>query len=283
MMPPQRPPQRPSIRQNLDKQAEDLLRYGNANPGAPRFDKFRERHIWSTGFLHTLAGGGIAATGIVAPTSELILFSAGLNTNGQGLPAGLSLTEADTNFVGAGRVPDDQSLSVREIGVCLGPMRSDLVALDAANMRNGPVLAEDLDAYLTNGVLALRYISSEKTLGPLGVFTQPGGPSMVAPTLLASTGEAQVSGALWTGGLDLDAGTSAIVIAQTSQNAGAIAAQPSLRRRLDIPINLGPGVDFRFVVKFPRPFRTKREIEGGTLCAAIRVDLYCVESFRSRG
>lgn len=281
MMPNQRPPQ--SIPQQLNKQTEDLLRTGNANPNAPRFDKIRERHIFSTGFLST--SNGIAVTGIVAANQGIELFAAGQGQNGQGLPAGLTLMETDTNFFGNGRVPDDQALSVHEIGVSCVPVRQDLVALDSVVQIGGPPTPDDLDSVMINGVLVLKYLSSEKNLGPLGGYPQPGGPSIVAPTLLSQTAfAAAVVGppASFAGGLGRDVGALA-PIAQSSQNAGSLTAAPSMRRRLKIPINLGPGVNFRFVIRFPRPFRIRTRDEGGTMCLAIRVDLYCAESFRSRG
>lgn len=93
---------------------------------------------------------------------DYTLFITLQNQNGQGLPAGFTMTQQDTNNLGSGRVPDDQNFSFWELGVTIEPERQDVVAGSTAGAVSlGNVHPDDVDRILSEGVLQVQYLTSE--------------------------------------------------------------------------------------------------------------------------
>lgn len=274
-----------SISRSIAQQQSNLLRTGK--PGPQRYSTIRQRHLWST---YTFCTGG--AISLTSPYTQIPtitpniypVFKSPVGQQGQGLPSGLQMTDLDTNFAGQGRVPDQQNFSVWEIGVTLGPQRTDVVLASPSNRGAGPLDADDVDRILTDGVLRVKYLTEEVSLGALHEFMQPGGPHMSAPTLLDYT--ARGLGILANGVFGGQSeGNPAVQpfsapVARTQANSGNLAPAPALRRKLEVPIFLGATTQFEFQLAFPRPVPLRTLRNGGTQGFTARVDLWVVESYR---
>ncbi len=277
----------PNLQHSIQQQQSGVLRRGVASPGAPPFDKIRQRHIWSVFSFTPTVGGAVTAAGLVT-AGDYSAFQVGQNANGQGLPQGFTMSELDTNLPGGGRVSDDQNIAVHELGVGIVPVRSDVRA-SSALIGEGPILPEDADAIATNTVVVFKYITNEVVLGPLGCFVQPGGPSITAPTLLDGPASgAALAGppAVVLGGLQQNMTVATIgegYNAVWSANAGNIPPAPALRRKLQVPIFLPATTTFQVIFRVSRQFKIRALSEGGRGGFALRADFWAVESFKSQG
>ena len=280
-----------SIHQALQNQQSMLLQKGQL--ASEKYDKIRQRHIWSTYYFTSLAGGAIDGTGnpyfVRQGTYEL--FTSGVSQNAQGLPSGFQLDSSDTNLpnAGNGRVSDDQNFSIWEIGCSVLPCRQDVIAANPGDMSDGEHLVEDVDEITTNSVLAIKYLTNVVPLGKLGEFAQAGGPDINGRTLLsyaASTTSDAGPPPVEAGGLG--EGVQLVTpfdykLGRVAQNAGNLPASPGLRRKLDIPIFLRNAQTFSFQIIVPRSYIIRSPEEGGLGAFAIRVDWWAVESFREQG
>lgn len=258
----------PSIRPGIDRDMTNVIR-GNA-PVRP--DTVEEQHLYSTAYVHAGTQGKIVSN--VMAAHDLQLFVETVGRNGQGLPSGLNLDAADTNWIGTGgRVPDGYGLVCWEIGLSLGPLRADVIATSSANMRRGPVHPSDVDQVIAG---ALVYVSNnvEKPIASLSYLAEAGMISFSAGSLLDSTaasGAVVGPPAYTTGGLAED--TSAGRTVRTSAVGGGMVS-PTTRFRLEIPISLRAGEQFSFVLRWERP-RTLLSVDrGGTGGFAAQLDLY---------
>ena len=272
---------RPSITQQLQGQASTLLTKGQGGSGE-RFDKIRQRHLWSTYAFHAATGGAVSSAGLLA-ASDYPIFTTPIGQNGQGYPSGLTLSLRDTNMPGVQRISDNQNFAIWEMGMNAMPHRDDVVAASTANMAAGAVEPEDLELWGSNIVLQIVYLTNRVTLGLMHDFCQSGGPTINAPTLLDYAGNQNVAG----NGGGLGEGTTATPWdarqAKISSNAGSIGPAPALRRKFKVPIFFKSGDTFSFIFSVPRSVQFRSAAQGGIAGCALRLDWWAVESFREQG
>jgi len=276
-----------SIAASIEGQQSKLLRKGALSDW--RFSQIRQRHLWSD--YHFTIAGAASAIQLVGGTPQIragdyTLFVTLQNQNGQGLPAGFTMTPQDTNNLGSGRVPDDQNFSFWELGVTIEPERQDVVAGSTAGAVSlGNPHPDDVDRILTEGVLQVQYLTNKVPLGHLKDFAQSGGAVMATRSLLSYTGAAALVGAQVDGGLN-EGNTAPNVserVGRSATNSGNGWPNPGTRRKLDIPIFLAATQTYAFVVTFARPVTLRSRLNGGTGCFSLRIDGWVVESFRDAG
>src|SRR5882672_8754152 len=99
-----------SLKQMVTNQVDRVIRRGTR---AERFDQLRSRHFWSSYLF------------LSDPTSNIIqagqydIFKTIPSQTGQGYPTNVPLTLRETNWLNAGRVPDNQNFVITELGVTL--------------------------------------------------------------------------------------------------------------------------------------------------------------------
>lgn len=277
------------IQNSIENQTGRLLREGV--PPRERFDTLRLRHIWST--FHATNGEGLAIANNAA-TGNIPVFRAGkynlfvvdAGSNGQGLPSGLQLTPLDTNFQGAGRVPDQQNFAIWELGVSVLAQREDVVLASPTTRGAGQPHPDDVARFLSETVLQVRYITQEVPLGHCADYAEPGGPAIVQPSLLDYSGNAVAAAGPPAGGVGgLSAGAIAAQPWSLQQprlqtNGGNGNANPGSRIKLDVPIFLPSSTQFAFQLYVTRPFALRSLENGGTAGFKVRVDLWVAESYR---
>lgn len=233
-----RPAARPSIGQQVRSQGQNLLTTGRR---FERFDQIRQRHFWSSCLFVPDANGYIIGA------RQLFITPPG--QNGQGFPSGISITERDTNWKSANRVPDNQNFELTELGITVGVVPS--VVLSA----NGtlPIVQSGLvcNSFVQNTVVNITYLTNSVPLGMASDFAQAAGPNMgtYVPMNANSTGR--------------DPHT---------QTNGFVA--PALRRRFKIPILLQHGETFAFELNMPRAV-----FVGLANTVYARLDFFATESF----
>jgi len=271
-----------SIGRSISNQQQALLR-GQARS---KPDQIRQRELWSSFcfFSSTVAGDipQITPAGVLLP-NEYPIFVTPQGQNGQGYPGGYQLNLRDTNLPGVNRVSDQQNFSYWELGVSVVPLRQDVIARDPTSMSFGDPNPEDVDQLCGNVVLQIVYLTNAITLGLIGDFPSPGGPSIVAPTAMDySMGQnvAQTSGGFAEGaaGAPWDGRQ-----ARASNTGGGITPAPALRRKLDVPIFLNSGDTYSFKFLVTRPIQLRNVKNGGTGGFHLRFDAWAVESFREQG
>ena len=285
-------PQNPSkdIAKQVSDQEEEMLKAGRV-PGDGKFGTLRQRHIWST--YHFVYGAGLAIQNstliannqIVVPGTYRV-FRESVGKNGQGLPAGLMLGDTDTNFLGEGRMPDQQNFAVWEVGVSILPQRVDVVSQSLQTRGAGPLHPDDVSKILDDGILRVKYITEEVSLGHFADFAQPGGPGFTVPSVLDYTGAAAyvaASNSVYGGqnAGNMSGQPFSAQIARAVQNSGNMAASPGTRRKLDVPIFLPARTQFEFQLVFKRPVLLRSLQNGGTVGFQARVDLWVAESYRA--
>jgi len=274
---PTPPPGQRSIAQDISLQQARVLRGQETR----RFDKIRQRHFWSTyNFDPTPNSGAVDPATFLVKPGDYSVFTTASGKPGQGLPTGYQLTDADTNFAGEKRVGDDQNFSIWELGVTVMGPRQDVASGFAASVvQAGALLPVDADSILDQGVLMLKYLTNDVSLGLLSTFSQPGGPSINAPSLLSSKAP---HGAI-VGPPDFaTAGLGPSPLISTVQNSGNIPAAPALRRKFKVPIFLAATETFEFIIRFPRPVQITGATQGGTGAFRLRIDWWAVETYRTR-
>lgn len=265
----------PNLQQAVNRQADATIR-GRA---FPRPDVFNQKHIFST--YHFTAGS--APNPIVSnvlAAGDYILFSAGIGQNGQGLPAGLSLDDRDTNFPGqGGNIPAGYSYDFSEGGLALYAQRDDVVSAVGGTTRLGPMHPLDADQFLNGTAIILKKDNVDLNLGCAAWWTQPGAPADTAFSLVdESAGAGAVAGppSYVTGGLAVD--TAGGRQQRWSANGGAIGPAPALRRRLEVPLLLAQLVQFNIVLRVSRPITFLSVDQGGTNGFSARWDFWGTES-----
>lgn len=258
----------------IDSQIEKVLTRGQR---FERFDQVRQRHFWSNYLFAVGAGNVIAA----APYDIFRVIASG---TGQGYPAGVTLTERETNWRGNGRVPDNQNFVIQEVGVTVlrppavdvanmgqptnAPVNSIYANLPAAitpliaSVR--PVHPTDTERFLYGTTLEMSFLTNNVPLGLCADFSQSSGIySQVQPVSNV------VVGAMGNYGLE------------DSDFGDAVNGVPAaaFRRKLEVPILLQHGEAMGMRLNVHRPITLQTLAEGGGGWLEIRVDWWATESF----
>jgi len=205
-----------SIRQSIRNQSRNLLETGSR---FKRFDQLRQRHFWSNLRIAPDANGYIAA-------GSRNIFTTPPGQVGQGFLE--PLTERDTNWKSANRVPDNQNFEITEIGISVGwvnaQIEQDEIAPEIEAVQNALTngLWFSRIQALTNTVVNITYLTNSVPLGMCNDFAQASG---------ATAGDASFF----------------------SHGTNGFCA-PALRRRFKIPILLQHGETFAFNLSNPRTY-----------------------------
>lgn len=230
---------RKPIGQQVRNQSQQLLTTGRR---FERFDQVRQRHFWSTAFFQT------DVLGYIIGSRQLFITPPG--QNGQGFPAGVSLTERETNWKSANRVPDNQNFEITELGVTVG------VVPQAVDANASPVVLSGFQAnnFTQNTVLSITYLTNSVPLGMVSDFAQAAGPEMGTY-------------------MPVDA----LVATPDVRFATNGFCAPALRRRFKIPILLQHGETFSFELNLPRAVWI-----GPNVPIYARLDFWATESFAEK-
>lgn len=263
----------------VDKQVQKVLKRGVR---MANFDQIRQRHFWSTYlFVADPANNRISA-------GTYDLFKTIPGASGQGYPTNLNLTLRETNWLNAGRVPDNQNFAIMEIGVQIRNPPLERIAAQGAVDGSGifnalttaqqtyitrggaarPMTAQDMASIAYSGVLEMSFLTNNVPLGLLADFTQSAGIIAEANQFAAN---------------DLSVAPGAIF--NTNMTNGIPAA--AFRRKLDIPILLQHGENMGMRINFARPVTLNSPATktantnggGGSGWAEVRVDWWAIESF----
>jgi hypothetical protein len=235
-----------NIRQSIRNQSRDLLETGSR---FKRFDQLRQRHFWSNLRISPDVNGYIVA-------GSRNIFTTPPGQVGQGFLE--PLTERDTNWKSANRVPDNQNFEITEIGISVGWVNAQIEVDETEpelesvqNALNNGLWFSRLQA-LTNTVVNITYLTNSVPLGMCNDFAQASG---------ATAGDASIF----------------------SHGTNGFCA-PALRRRFKIPILLQHGETFAFNLSNPRTYSA---FFGPALIAnaipllqlEFRFDFWATESF----
>lgn len=253
------------IRTQIKDQARSLLETGSRYKG---FDQVRQRHFWSNLCFLPNANGYI-------PSGTYKAFITPSGQVGQGFP--VALTELETNWKSANRVPDNQNFEVLEVGCTIAALPSFVASNGTTPYQVQPPFARQQAGIQQCSVLSIQYLTNEVPIGLLNDFQQasgpmPGGFSSVLNVPNPADG--------------LNAGGVAPHTTQERYITNGFAA-PGLRRRFKIPILLQHGETFSFNVTIPRTFyygpqiQTVGEVEyiNGYV---LRIDFWATESFAEK-
>jgi hypothetical protein len=227
---------RGSIGRSIKRQSENLLESGQR---FIRFNQLRQRHFWSTGVFNPDANGYIQP-------QILALFVTPTGQVGQGWP--VALTDLETNWKAANRIPDNQNFEVTEIGISIWTQTT------AAGGDESILPMIDQVQVLTNTVVQIKYLTNAVPLGLASDFAEPAGVhkgAYVPQTVVAPVAE----------GIMVSNGFSA----------------PGLRRRFKVPILLQHGETFSFELNVPRAYLLSAGAD--TERVVVRMDFWATESF----
>lgn len=273
-----------SLQKMVDRQISKVLERGQRYG---RFDQIRQRHFWSSYLFAGYAGASIAA-------GPYDLFKIPQGQQGQGYP--IAMTTRETNWLGAGRVPDNQNFVITEIGVTLKrppatqqmsvpptPINNGGVAFDPNAPRNGiaanmtaaqyaaingmaPILPQDATAILYGMVLEFGFLTNSVPLGFLADFSQSGGNYSFSPAYYATNADHNraVSGRQKAG----------------DPSNGIPAA--AFRRKLEVPILLQHGESQFMRLNVPKAIPIQSLANGSSGWFEVRVDWWATESFAEK-
>lgn len=272
-----------SLKQMVDSQIAKVLERGQRYG---RFDQIRQRHFWSSYLFAGYAGSSI-------PAGPYDLFKIPMGQTGQGYNIPLSTRE--TNWLGAGRIPDNQNFVVTEIGVTIkrppatrqltagNPVLNGGVAFDPNAPRNGiaasmtaaqyaaingmaPIKMSDAQAVLYGMIIEFGYLTNSVPLGMLADWSQPGGNCTMSPAFYAPT-------------LDHNWAVTGRQKAGDPTNGIPAAA---FRRKLEVPILLQHGESQFMRLSVPKAIPQAALADGGAGWFEIRVDWWASESFAEK-
>jgi hypothetical protein len=263
----------------VDKQVSKVLKRGAR---MANFDQIRQRHFWSTYLFVADPNNNRISAGAYD------LFKTIPGASGQGYPTNLNLTVRETNWLNAGRVPDNQNFAIMEIGASIRNPPLERIAaqgaVDGSGIYNAlttaqqtyisragaarPLSAQDMAAIAYGGVLEMSFLTNNVPLGLLADFSQSAG--IVAPANQYAPS---------------DAASAPGVLFNTNMSNGIPAA--AFRRKLDIPILLQHGENMGMRINFARPVTLNNpgtktantQGGGGTGWAEVRIDWWAIESF----
>ncbi len=257
---------RRSLKAMVRKQVAGVLARGQR---MERFDQLRSRHFWSTYLFAYGAGNQI----LPAPYE---VFKAIPSQTGQGYPTNVPLTFRETNWLNAGRVPDNQNFVITEIGVTVmrppavggtqgspanAPTNGIFANLPQATQdlidQNKPVHPQDHANLLYGTVLEMQFLTNSVPLGLCSDFSQSAG--------VRETDNLQSVAVIGAGGDPLN---------------GVPAA--AFRRKLEVPILLQHGETMGMRFNIHRPIDTVDLAGGGNGWAELRVDWWAHESFAEK-
>ena len=237
------------IQKTVGRQAQNLLVTGQR---FTRFDQIRQRHFWSTYRLNSDANGYLKP-------GDFDVFQTPPGQAGQGFP--VPLTQKETNWPSANRVPDNQNFEVTELGVTIvGVNIKEQGEQNVSPYNMAGVFGTLESQILQNLRVSITYLTNSVPLGMATDFAQASGPALGDYTV-ASQGDA--AAAFTTNGF----------------------AAPGLRRRFKIPLLLQHGETFRFTLSVDQG---RQPFLGGILFdetatelayADIRLDFWATESF----
>ena len=264
------------VERQVDKVLERGQRYGS-------FDQIRQRHFWSSYLFAGFAGTSISA-------GQYEIFKAPPGNIGQGYA--IPLTTRETNWLGNGRVPDNQNFAITEIGVTLtrppanpqgsphvpgaaftnAPANGIAASMNAGQVAaiNGlaPILPMDAQAILYGTVLEMGYLTNAVPLGFCSDFSQSGG------MYGFSTGgyiTADINAARTSGTEALPPGD------PTNGIPGA-----AFRRKLEVPIMLQHGENTFMRLNVPVAIPIQSLANGSSGWFELRVDWWATESFAEK-
>ena len=224
------------IGQSIQQQATNLLESGQR---FSRFNQIRQRHFWSSGVFTPDANGYIAA-------QILPLFVTPPGQVGQGWPVALS--ELETNWKAANRIPDNQNFELTELGLSI------LTQNTASGGDESVLPPRDQVSVLTNTVVQIRYLTNAVPLGLCSDFAEPAGSHIGTYTPQTIAGP----------------------VAEGIFSTNGFSA-PGLRRRFKVPILLQHGETFSFELNVPRAYLLT--VGDDTDRVVVRLDFWATESF----
>lgn len=263
-----------TIQQIVDAQTQKTLKKGER---LGRFDQIRQRHFWSS----YLFVADPTTCKVSAGTYDI--FKTVPGASGQGYPTNVNLTLRETNWLNPGRVPDNQSFAITEIGATIRkPPLENASSINSSGIFASlttaqrtfltPGLPRQLSALDANNiafgtVLEMSFLTNNVPIGLIGDFSQSAGilspASQWAPLETAN-----------------DSGLSGV------SNGIPCAA---FRRKFKIPILLSSGENMGMRLTVPRDIQLMHPrsavVEGdylgahGTGWYEIRVDWWAIESF----
>lgn len=238
-----------NIKRSVNRQATDLLTTGQR---FDRFDQIRQRHFWSNYNFEVDAAGYLSS-------GDYKVFTTPSGQAGQGFP--FALTDRETNWKSANRVPDNQNFEILELGISILPgFDGDG---DVTDPERNVISANIANTFLQNTILAIQYLTNEISLGLCSDFAQASAPVMGSyiPNPVLS---------------DLDP----ITGLNPQEFISNGFAAPGLRRRFKIPILLQHGETFTFNFKVARAFFMSGLPTDTSFVA--RMDFWATESFVER-
>ena len=224
------------IGQSIKDQATNLLESGQR---FARFNQLRQRHFWSTGVFVPDANGYIAA-------QILPLFVTPPGQVGQGWAVAIS--ELETNWKAANRIPDNQNFELTELGCQIWTQNT------ASGGDESVLNPRDQVQVLTNTVLQIKYLTNAVPLGLCADFAEPAGSHLGTYTPQTVTDP--------------------VAAGITSTNG---FSAPGLRRRFKVPILLQHGETFSFELNVPRAYFLTAGDD--TARVVMRLDFWATESF----
>lgn len=274
----------PNTLQNMvQKQVGEVLKRGQR---FERFDQLRSRHFWSSYLFAYGAGNPIAA-------GQYDIFKLTPGQSGQGYPANVPLTLRETNWLNAGRVPDNQNFVITEIGAQIVPIPCTAqtpgvegppyvppapvgVPTDGIFGNLNPALlplinpfagVHEADAYalLMGCVLEMTYLTNSVPLGFLGDFSQSSGE--YSSDFLSTLGEV---------------GTATPIHNYPKSYTSNGVPAAAFRRKLEVPILLQHGESMGMRLNIHRNLPTAPLTENGSGVVEVRVDWWAHESFTEK-
>jgi len=171
-----------SIKQIVNKQVQKVLKKGNR---LGSFNQIRQRHFWSTYLFIADPSTNKVSSGTYD------LFKTIPGSSGQGYPTNVNLTLRETNWLNAGRVPDNQSFAITEIGATIKapPLEygttpastgiyANLTSAQKTYLLDGVdrgLPAQDTYNIAFGTVLEMSFLTNNVPLGLLGDFSQSAG------------------------------------------------------------------------------------------------------------
>lgn len=274
--------QQETLKDKVNRQIMKVLERGQRYQS---FDQVRQRHFWST-FMFPYGAGNQISQG------QYEIFKITSSMAGQGYPAGITLTERETNWKGNGRIPDNQNFVVSELGVSLlhparmdsdgalgvplnAPVDSIWAALTPAqqasiNPHRG-IHPTDAAGFLYGMVLEMGYLTNYVPMGLCADFSQSSG---------VYAQEVSALGA-FNPNVDEFTPTAGSVLGDTSQFTDPSNGVPcaAFRRKLEVPILLQHGEAMSMRLNVQRAIDTLTLAQGGAGWVEVRVDWWATESF----
>lgn len=273
-----------SLKKMVDQQIAKVLKRGQRFGS---FDQIRQRHFWSSYLFAGYAGASI-------PAGPYDIFKIPQGQQGQGYS--IPMTTRESNWLGAGRIPDNQNFVITEIGATIkrppacrqmaAPPTPDLnggTAFDPNGPRNGiaasmtaaqyaaingmaPILPADAVAMLSGIVLEFGFLTNSVPLGFLGDFSQSGGNCTLSP-------------GYYTGAVDHNYAVTGREKTGDPSNGIPCAA---FRRKLEVPILLQHGESQFMRLNIPKAIPIQSLANGSSGWFEVRVDWWATESFAEK-